>query len=85
MIDTQTVSDLDSQLGLQVNPLGAKRGPFYVLVGAHMPAVLVECGFLSSAYEAQQLASAKYQETLAQGIASAVASYLNADTTAGNL
>ena len=85
MIDTQTVSDLDTHLGLQVNPLGAKMGPFYVLVGAHMPAVLVECGFLSSAYEAQQLASAQYQETLAQGIASAVASYLNADASAGNL
>ena len=85
MIDTQTVSDLDTQLGLQVIPLGAKMGPFYVLVGAHMPSVLVECGFLSSAYEAQQLASANYQETLAQGIALAVASYLNADATAGNL
>ncbi len=54
---TQTVADLDAQLGLEVNPLGAKMGPFYVLVGAHMPAVLVECGFLSNPYEAERLAS----------------------------
>jgi N-acetylmuramoyl-L-alanine amidase len=85
MIDTQTVTDLDAQLGLEVNPLGAKMGPFYVLVGAHMPAVLVECGFLSNAYEAQRLASAQYQQVLAEGIATAVARYLNSDAAMGNL
>ena len=42
---------------MNVNALGAKMGPFYVLVGAHMPAVLVECGFLSNADEAARLAS----------------------------
>lgn len=85
MIDTQTVTDLNAQLGLEVNPLGAKMGPFYVLVGAHMPAVLVECGFLSNAYEAQRLASANYQQVLADGIATAVARYLNSDAAMGNL
>ena len=53
MIDAQTVADLDAGLGLNVNALGAKMGPFYVLVGAHMPAVLVECGFMSNAVEAR--------------------------------
>jgi N-acetylmuramoyl-L-alanine amidase len=85
MIDTETVTDLDAQLGLEVKPLGAKMGPFYVLVGAHMPAVLVECGFLSNPYEAQRLSSPRYQQTLAQAIASAVVHYLNADAAAGNL
>ena len=85
MIDTETVTDLDSQLGLEVNPLGAKMGPFYVLVGAHMPAVLVECGFLSNPNEAQRLSSAQYQQTLAQGIATAVVRYLSSDAAAGNL
>ena len=85
MIDTQTVADLDAQLGLEVNPLGAKMGPFYVLVGAHMPAALVECGFLSNPYEAQRLSSAQYQETLAQGIAGAVVHFLSSDAAMGNL
>jgi N-acetylmuramoyl-L-alanine amidase len=85
MIDTQTVTDLDAQLGLEVNPLGAKMGPFYVLVGAHMPAVLVECGFLSNSSEAQRLSSAQYQQTLAQGIATAVIRYLSSDAAVGNL
>jgi N-acetylmuramoyl-L-alanine amidase len=85
MIDTQTVTDLDTQLGLEVNPLGAKMGPFYVLVGAHMPAVLVESGFLSNPDEAQRLSSVRYQQTLARGIATAVIRYLSSDAAVGNL
>jgi N-acetylmuramoyl-L-alanine amidase len=85
MIDAQAVANLDAGLGTNVNALGAKMGPFYVLVGAHMPSVLVETGFLSNAGEAQRLASAQYQELLADGIATALAHYLNADVAVGNL
>jgi N-acetylmuramoyl-L-alanine amidase len=85
MIDAQAVANLDAGLGTNVNALGAKMGPFYVLVGAHMPAVLVETGFLSNAGEAQRLASPQYQTLLADGIATAIAHYLNADVAVGNL
>jgi N-acetylmuramoyl-L-alanine amidase len=85
MIDAQTVADLDAGLGLYVNALGAKMGPFYVLVGAHMPAVLVECGFMSNAPEAARLESANYQDVLARAIATSVADYFDADIAAGNL
>ena len=85
MIDAQTVADLDAGLGLNVNALGAKMGPFYVLVGAHMPAVLVECGFMSNAAEADRLASAQYQDVMAGAIATAVVHYFNADLAVGNL
>jgi N-acetylmuramoyl-L-alanine amidase len=85
MIDSQAVADLDAGLGITVNALGAKTGPFYVLVGAHMPSVLVECGFMSNAGEAQRLESAQYQELLAGGIASAIGHYFNADLAIGNL
>jgi N-acetylmuramoyl-L-alanine amidase len=60
-------------------------GPFYVLVGAHMPAVLVECGFMSNAAEADRLASAQYQDVMADAIATAVVHYFNADLAVGNL
>ncbi|HXW84460.1 MAG TPA: N-acetylmuramoyl-L-alanine amidase, partial [Candidatus Binataceae bacterium] len=76
MIDTQTVAALDADPGARTNALGAKMGPFWVLVGAQMPAVLVECGFLSNPAEAARLGSARYQELLASGIASAVTQYL---------
>jgi N-acetylmuramoyl-L-alanine amidase len=85
MIDAQAVATLDAGLGTNVNALGAKMGPFYVLVGAHMPAVLVETGFLSNPGEAQRLASASYQEVLADGIATAITHYFNADVAVGNL
>ena len=85
MIEAQTAADLNASLGAQVSALGAMRGPFYVLVGAQMPAVLVECGFLSNRDEAARLASARYQQVLAQGIAEAVVHYFNADAAVGNL
>jgi N-acetylmuramoyl-L-alanine amidase len=85
MIESRAATDLAASFGFQVNGLGAKRGPFYVLVGAQMPAVLVECGFLSNREEAQRLASSRYQEVLAMGIAEAVANYFNADAAVGNL
>ena len=85
MIDAQAVATLDAGLGTNVNALGAKMGPFYVLVGAHMPAVLVETGFLSNPGEAQRLESASYQEILADGIATAITHYFNADVAVGNL
>ncbi len=85
MIDAQTVADLNANFGIDVNALGAKMGPFYVLVGAQMPSLLIECGFLSNEIEAQRLASARYQQTLADGIADAIVHYLRADAAVGNL
>jgi N-acetylmuramoyl-L-alanine amidase len=50
-----------------------------------MPAVLVECGFMSNAAEAGRLASAQYQDVMAGAIATAVVHYFNADLAVGNL
>jgi N-acetylmuramoyl-L-alanine amidase len=85
VMEQETVSELQASFGGGVRGLGAKRGPFYVLVGARIPAVLVECGFLSNAQEAQRLASATYQQALADALAGSVVHYLNQDVTAGTL
>ena len=46
--------------------------PLRVLVGANMPAVLVEMGFLSNPEQAAQLASDTYQNTIVQALVDAV-------------
>ncbi|MBV8774140.1 MAG: N-acetylmuramoyl-L-alanine amidase [Deltaproteobacteria bacterium] len=85
MIEAEVAATVDTTLGTRVKALGAKRGPFYVLVGAEMPSVLVECGFLSDSREAQLLIQPNYQAALADGIARAIVHYFNADAAIGNL
>ncbi len=63
----------------QARDLGAKPSLFYVLLGARMPAVLVETGFLSHAQEGKLLGEPGYQKELAAAIAAAVLETLRAD------
>jgi N-acetylmuramoyl-L-alanine amidase len=59
-----------------VADLGVKRGPFYVLVGAYMPCVLVEASFLTHPKEGRRLADRAYRETVAEGIQRGVERFL---------
>ena len=52
-----------------IRNLGVKRGPFYVLLGAQMPSILVEVAFISNRPEARRMRSPKYRQALAEGIA----------------
>jgi N-acetylmuramoyl-L-alanine amidase len=58
-----------------VKDLGVKGAPFYVLIGADMPAILVETGFITNPSERKLLLSNEYQEKLALGIVSGIESY----------
>jgi len=65
-------------LGAQYSDItdgGLHRAAFYVLVGARMPAVLFETSYISNPIEESRLASADYQQRLADGIANAVKAY----------
>lgn len=55
---------------------GVKQAGFVVLVGAFMPAVLVEIGFGTNAQEARYMASSEGQRELARAIADAAVAYL---------
>jgi N-acetylmuramoyl-L-alanine amidase len=55
-----------------VRDRGVKSALFYVLLGARMPAVLVETAFISNRAEEQRLASPAYQQLVADGVARAV-------------
>jgi N-acetylmuramoyl-L-alanine amidase len=51
---------------------GVKQAPFDVLMGARMPAVLFEAGFLDHVDEGALLANEERRESIAEGIADAV-------------
>lgn len=57
--------------------LGVKQGPFYVLVGASMPSILVETAFLSNATEEARLKDPAYHDAAAEGIMEGIRSYIN--------
>jgi len=58
-----------------VKDAGVREGPFWVLVGAQMPAVLVEVGFITNPTEAKRLVNRQYQRTMAQGLANGIERY----------
>ena len=60
-----------------VKNLGVKQGPFYVLVGASMPSILVETAFLSNATEESRLKDPAYQSSAAEGIYEGVRNYIS--------
>lgn len=55
---------------------GVKQAPFYVLMGARMPAILVETSFISNPRENQRLEDAAYQERLCDGIIDGIERYI---------
>ncbi len=55
--------------------LGVKKAPFVVLIGARMPAILAEIGFISNAGEEKRLRSDSYLAVIAEQIVSGIIRY----------
>jgi N-acetylmuramoyl-L-alanine amidase len=53
---------------LDLDNNGVKQAGFYVLVGASMPNVLVETGYLSNTHDEKILKSTKGQQKIAESI-----------------
>jgi len=60
----------------KVKNLGVKKAPFYVLIGAQMPAALAEISFISNKDEAALLKNEQYLQAIAKRIAIGVAAYV---------
>ena len=52
---------------VEMSPRAVQQAPFRVLVGANMPAALVEIGYVSNPEQEQQLTSADYQDQGGRG------------------
>lgn len=57
---------------------GVKKADFAVLRDTHMPAVLIECGFMTNQIELELLKSENYQNSCANAIAYAINCYQTA-------
>lgn len=57
---------------VEMSPRAVQQAPFRVLVGANMPAALVEIGYLSNTEQETQLATAAYQDQVAQALLDAL-------------
>jgi N-acetylmuramoyl-L-alanine amidase len=57
---------------VEMSPRAVQQAPFRVLVGANMPAALVEIGYLSNADQESQIATAPYQDQVAQALLDAL-------------
>lgn len=68
------ITGLSREFG-EVKNLGVKQGPFYVLLGANMPSVLVEAAFLSNPAEETRLATRKYQVETTRAIIDGLRAY----------
>ncbi len=72
------VSHLSGRYPVRDN--GVKQAPFYVLLGAEMPCILVETAFISNPKECKRLNTAAYQESVADAIVKGVENYIDSIT-----
>ncbi|HEB9305541.1 TPA: N-acetylmuramoyl-L-alanine amidase [Campylobacter coli] len=54
---------------------GVREAPFWVLVGAQMPAILIEIGYITHPSEGKRIANKSFQDILVKGIADGVENY----------
>ncbi len=62
-----------------VRDLGVKQAPFMVLIGAEMPSVLVEAGFVTNRAESERLKDADYLSRIAGGIYAGLDRYISGE------
>ena len=56
---------------------GVRPAPFYVLVGASRPSILVEVGYITNDKERKRLFTSDYQEEIVEGIVTGVSRYID--------
>ena len=62
---------------------GVKQALFYVLVGAQMPAILIETGFITNPTECKLLQKESYQNSIIDGIIHGINAYANNGADSG--
>jgi N-acetylmuramoyl-L-alanine amidase len=74
-IQNSVVSSLGKS-GYEGKDHGVRQAPFYVLVGAQMPSILIEMGFITNTVECKLLQNEEYQGCIVDGIMNGITTYI---------
>jgi N-acetylmuramoyl-L-alanine amidase len=80
-VHNSILTQAEKQGFADIKNLGVKQAPFYVLIGAQMPAILIELAFISNEQDIQNLNNPVFVKLLTQEIAQGIRAYVS-DTTA---
>lgn len=80
-VHNSILSEADKRGFSEIKNLGVKQAPFYVLIGAQMPAILIELAFISNEKDVDNLKSTTFIDMLTKEISDGVRAYIS-DTTA---
>jgi N-acetylmuramoyl-L-alanine amidase len=84
-VQVSVVRHLKNKRYSRIKDKGVKQAPFYVLLGAQMPAILVETGFISNPREAKRLVNPKYQQRVCEAIVIGIKKYIKEITPTARL
>jgi N-acetylmuramoyl-L-alanine amidase len=70
---------------IDIKDRGVRKARFYVLRNNPMPAVLVEVGFVTGVQDAARLATAAYENQMAQAIANGILQYIQQNRYVGGV
>jgi N-acetylmuramoyl-L-alanine amidase len=77
-VQSSTTAHLKNKRYSRIKSKGVKQAPFYVLLGAQMPSILVETAFISNARECKRLVNPRFQQRLVEGIVEGIRRYIKA-------
>jgi N-acetylmuramoyl-L-alanine amidase len=77
-VQSSMVRHLKNKRYSRVKSKGVKQAPFYVLLGAQMPSILIETAFISNSRECKRLVNPKFQDRLVVGIVQGIRNYIKA-------
>jgi N-acetylmuramoyl-L-alanine amidase len=79
-VQSSLISHLKKYRWTRIKDKGVKQAPFYVLLGAEMPSILIETSFISNPRECNRLVNAKYQQRLCEAIVKGIKFYIKETT-----
>ncbi len=79
LVHNSIITGLDKNFS-HIKNLGVKQAPFYVLIGAEMPAILVEMSFITNKNDVNHLKNNHFLKSIANDISSGIQSYISTNT-----